>query len=81
VNFFTNDFLFVLQIALFAIGLLGLVLAWKWEFIGGIISLLAFIMIFIINADAMVLPMFICPANAILFIAIAYKSKVLNLKT
>jgi hypothetical protein len=67
-----------LQIALFAIGLLGLALAWKWELTGGIISLLAFIIIFIINSKALVLQMFIFPANAILFIAIAYKSKVLN---
>jgi hypothetical protein len=70
-----------LQIAFFAIGLLGLILAWKRELIGGIISLFAFIMIFIINPDAMVLPMFIYPANAIIFIVVAYMSKVLNQKT
>lgn len=70
-----------LQLALFAIGLLGLALAWKWELIGGIISLLAFITIFIVNPSALLWPMFIFPANAILFIAVAYRSKVLNQKT
>ena len=67
----------IVQLALFGIGLLGLALAWKWELIGGIISLLAFITIFIVNPDALLLPMFIFPGNAILFIFVAYRSKVL----
>ena len=65
----------ILQLSLFGIGLLGLALAWKWELIGGIISLLAFITIFIVNPAALLLPMFIFPVNAILFIAVAYRSK------
>ena len=65
----------MIQLALFGIGLFGLALAWKWEFIGGIISLLAFITIFIVNPDALVWPMFIFPGNAILFIFVAYRSK------
>jgi len=65
----------IIQLTLFGIGLFGLALAWKWELIGGIISLLAFIAIFIVNPEAILLPMFIFPANAILFIGIAYQSK------
>ena len=65
----------LLQLILFAIGLSGLIIAWKWEKLGGIISLLAFILIFIVNPDALLWPMFIFPANAILFIVVGYGSK------
>lgn len=65
----------IIQLALFGIGLFGLALAWKWELIGGIISLLAFITIFIVNPAALLWPMFIFPGNAILFIYVAYRSK------
>jgi len=65
----------MLQLILFGIGLLGLAIAWKWEMAGGIISLLAFILLFIVNPAALLLPMFIFPANAILFIGVAYRSK------
>jgi hypothetical protein len=57
----------IVQLTLFGIGLFCLALAWKWEILGGIISLLAFIAIFIVNPEALLLPMFIFPANAILF--------------
>lgn len=66
----------IIQLTLFGIGLLGLALAWKWEFIGGIISLLAFITIFFVNPAVLLWPMFIFPGNAILFIGIAYQSKI-----
>jgi hypothetical protein len=69
----------ILQLTLFGIGLLGLVLAWKWELVGGILSLLAFIALFIVNPSALMI--FIFPANAILFIFVAYRSKALNQKT
>jgi hypothetical protein len=65
----------IMQLTLFAIGLLGLALAWKWELIGGIISLFAFTAIFIVNLKALLWPMFIFPANAILFIAVGYLRK------
>lgn len=65
----------IIQLTLFGIGLLGLALAWKWELIGGIISLLAFITIFIVNPEALLWPMFIFQGNAILFIAVGYRSK------
>jgi hypothetical protein len=71
----------IIQLTLFGIGLLGLALAWKWEYIGGIISFLAFITIFVVNPEALLWPMLIFPANAILFIAVAYRSKGPNQKT
>ncbi|MCX6221179.1 MAG: hypothetical protein NTZ69_09325 [Bacteroidia bacterium] len=70
----------IIQLALFGIGLVGLVLAWKWESIGGIISLLAFITIFIVNPRALLWPMFIFPTIAILFIVVGYRSKILDKK-
>lgn len=63
----------IMQLSLIGIGLLGLVLAWKWAITGGIISLLAFIAIFIVNPKALLLPMFIFPAIAILFIIVGYR--------
>ena len=65
----------ILQLALFGIGLLGLVFAWKWALTGGIISLLAFITIFFVNPQALLWPMLIFPANAILFIYVGYWRK------
>ena len=65
----------ILQLIQFGIGLIGLVLAWKWALTGGIISLLAFITIFIVNPASLLWPMFIFPANAFLFIYLAYRSK------
>jgi hypothetical protein len=49
----------ILQLTLFGIGLLGLVFAWKWALTGGIISLLAFIAIFIVNPKALLWQMLI----------------------
>jgi hypothetical protein len=69
----TVDAIFGLTLA--GIGLLGLALAWKWEMAGGIICVVAFIVLFIVNADAQLWPMFIFPANGLLFIAAAYRSK------
>ena len=68
----------IVQLILFGIVLLGLALAWKWELLGGILSVLAIIGIFIVNPSAILWPMFIFPANAILFIAVAYMSKEAN---
>jgi hypothetical protein len=65
----------ILQLTLFGIGLLGLVFAWKWALTGGIISLLAFIAIFIVNPKALLWPMLIFPAVAILFIIVGYWRK------
>ncbi len=47
----------------------GLGLAWKWELIGALISLVGFIVVGILNPDAMTKPMmYLFPLTAILFI-------------
>jgi hypothetical protein len=65
----------MIGLTLAGIGLLGLALAWKWEMAGGIICVVAFIVLFIVNIDALLLPMLLFPANGLLFIAAAYWSK------
>ena len=76
-----------LLIVLFAITLIGLALAWKWELIGGIISLLSFIAlligIYIFNPSVLtkMALLLIYPVNAILFIFVGYRSKSLNQTT
>jgi hypothetical protein len=65
----------IIGLAIFGVGLLGLLLAWKWELAGGIISLIAFISLFIFNQDALVWVMLIFPVNAILFLGIGYQSR------
>ncbi len=60
------------QIALIVLGgliVVGLGLAWKWELIGALISLVGFIGVGILNPDAMTKPMFyLFPLTAILFL-------------
>ena len=63
------------QLVLFGIGLLGLILAWKWKITGGVISLVAFIALFIVNTHSLVLIMIVFPENALLFILIGIGSK------
>ncbi|NLO01930.1 MAG: hypothetical protein GX126_06385 [Bacteroidales bacterium] len=61
----------ILQLSVAGAGLIGLGLAWKWELPGGIISVIAFIMLAIINP--MVLQytlLLIWPLTAILFIVL-----------
>ncbi len=68
-------------LTLAGIGLLGLALAWKWEMTGGLICVLAFLALFIVNTDSLLVPMLIFPANGLLFIAVAYqKRKAMNQK-
>jgi len=65
----------MIQFTIFGVGLLGLAFSWKWELDGGVVALLAFIILFCVNTDALVVPMFIFPVNAILFIVAGYLSK------
>jgi len=49
--------------------LVGLGIAWKWELIGGVISLIGFIGVGILKPDAMKMPMlYLFPLAAILFL-------------
>jgi hypothetical protein len=57
----------------------GLVVAWKWEFLGGLISVIGFIGVGIVNPRSFTLPMmylFLLPA--ILFLICAWKSRSLR---
>ncbi len=61
----------ILQLSITGIGLIGLGLAWKWELTGGIISLVAYIVLAIINPRVLDFSLvFIWPAIAILFIVL-----------
>ena len=67
------------QIALIVLGVLmvvGLGLAWKWELIGALTSLVGFIGVGILNPDAMTKPMlYLFPLTAILFLICWWLSK------
>ncbi len=61
----------ILQLSVMGIGLIGLGLAWKWELIGGIIALVTFIVLAIINPTVLQSSLLlIYPATAILFIVL-----------
>ena len=61
----------ILQLSVTGIGLIGLGLAWKWELIGGIIALVAFVVLAIINPTVLYSSLLlIYPATAILFIVL-----------
>jgi hypothetical protein len=64
----TND---ILQLSAMEISIIGLGLAWKWELIGGIIALAAFIALVVIN-PTVINPslLYIVPITAILFIVL-----------
>ncbi len=51
------------------IGFIGLILAWKWELTGAIISLIAFAGLVVIFPNILLpSPMYVWPGNAVLFI-------------
>ena len=61
----------ILQLSVTGVGLIGLGLAWKWELIGGIISMVAFILLAIINPIVLQYSLvLIWPLTAILFIVL-----------
>ena len=61
----------IIQLSLMGIGLIGLGLAWKWELIGGIIALVAFVGLAIINPETLHFSLLLLyPATAILFIVL-----------
>ena len=72
----------ILQLSVAGVGLIGLGLAWKWELFGGIISMIAFILLAIINPIVLQYSLlFIWPLTAVLFIvlwAISRKTTVRN---
>ena len=71
----------IIQLSVSGIGLIGLGLAWKWELTGGIIALVSFIGVGIINPIVIKAPvLLICPFIAILFIVLWAISRNANVK-
>lgn len=72
------------ETALMILGVLmivGLGLAWKWELIGGLISLVGYIGVVILNPDVISMPLFyLFPLTAILFLVCWFLSKSLHKK-
>jgi hypothetical protein len=58
----------IAQLVLAATELIGLALAWKWEVVGGSITLVAFIIKAIINPRTVFFPLLMIPITAILFL-------------
>jgi hypothetical protein len=65
----------IFQVILMFTGLLGLGVAWKWEFTGGLISVLAYVILWIFNPSAIVFPMLLFPATALLFLVLWWFGK------
>lgn len=69
----------ILQLSVAGIGLIGLGIAWKWELTGGIVSLVAFVVLAIVNPTVFKFPlMLVWPLTAILFIVLWAKSRNAN---
>ena len=66
----------IIGLSFVGIGFIGLLLTWKWEFAGGIISLFAFV-ISCIFFPLLLVPslLYIWPATAIVFILVWIKSR------
>jgi hypothetical protein len=60
----------ILQISVLGVGLIGLGFAWKWELSGGIIALLSFIVLAIINPDVLESIVIFWPITAIGYIVL-----------
>ena len=71
----------ILQLSISGIGLIGLGLAWKWELIGGIIALITFVVLAIINPTVLKATLvLIWPLISILFIVLWVLSRNSTLK-
>jgi len=66
----------IVSLVLGALLLIGLGLAWKWEFLGALISLVGFIGVMIVNPDTWTKPaMYLFPVLAVLFLLCWWQSK------
>ena len=71
----------ILQLSVTGIGLIGLGLAWKWELIGGIIALVPYVVLAIINPRILLpSPVYIWPFTAVLFIVLWIISRTTTVK-
>jgi len=61
----------ILQVLLFVVSMIGLVLAWKWELWGGVLTLVALAALAFVNPNILNFPLLlIYPATALLFIVL-----------
>ena len=58
----------ILGLSICGVSLLGLALAWRWEFAGAALALVAFFIIGFENPEVLVSPLLIVPATALLFL-------------
>lgn len=59
----------IVEFVFVGIGFIGLLLAWKWEILGAVISLLGFALLCMIFPVVLILPlMYVWPINAVLFL-------------
>jgi len=71
----------IIGLSIAGIGLLGLGLAWKWELLGGIIGLIPFFVLAIMDPTILQSPlMLIWPLTAILFIVYWFLNKKTTVK-
>ena len=69
----------IIGFCIVVIGFIGLLLAWKWEMQGAIISLIAYAALALMNPMILVpSPMYLWPATAVLFIVLWKKRKNTN---
>jgi hypothetical protein len=59
----------ILQLSIMGVCLLALSLAWRWELLGGTAALTAYIVLAFVNSEVLILPLFLVPLTALLFIA------------
>lgn len=79
----------IFQLVLFGVIMIGLGLAWKWELTGGVIALIAYALMAIINPNIQHIDLLLLyPAAAILFILlwavsrnVMVKNKIINKKS
>lgn len=65
----------MLPLYLFFVSITGLLLAWKWEFTGGLITTLAFVAKVLINSNVLGSLLLIYFINGLLFLAIGLLDK------
>ena len=66
----------IIGFCIVVIGFIGLLVAWKWEMPGAIISLIAYALLAVMNPMILVpSPMYLWPATAVLFILLWKKKK------
>jgi hypothetical protein len=67
-----------IQIMVVLLGIIGLIIAWKWELFGGIVGVMGFIGLGIMNPTILISPFLIFIVISVFFILLGAKSKTLK---